>query len=92
MFVCVAGTLLGQQHKHKHGECAHVYVLGAWKHADAAAFFHAAQVFFRFTHVGVNLIHALLDAVQLLCTAAMGRDGNGVAMWMWSLWTLDGGW
>lgn len=37
------------------------------QHADAAALLHAGQVLLRLAHVGVDLVHALLDAVQLLC-------------------------
>lgn len=45
--------------------CKNILVAG--KHAESAAFLHPRQVLFSLTHVGVDLVHALLDAVELLC-------------------------
>lgn len=39
----------------------------AGQHTDSTALLHATQVFLGLSHVSVDLVHALLDAVQLLC-------------------------
>lgn len=42
-------------------------LLVAWQYANATALFHAAQILFSFTHVGIDLVHALLNAIELFC-------------------------
>lgn len=42
-------------------------LLVAWKNAETAALFHPSEIFLCLAHVGVDLVHALLDSVQLLC-------------------------
>lgn len=37
----------------------------AWKNAEAAALFHSREIFLGLAHVGVDLVHTLLDSVQL---------------------------
>lgn len=44
-----------------------IYVLFAGKHTNATAFFHATQILFSFTHIRINLVHTLLNTIQLLC-------------------------
>lgn len=39
------------------------------QHADSATFFHAAQRLLGVHHVRSNLVHVLLDPLQLLCMA-----------------------
>jgi hypothetical protein len=41
-------------------------LLVAGQNANATALLHAAQIFLGLTHVGVDLVHALLNAVELL--------------------------
>lgn len=38
----------------------------AWKNAETAALFHSSEIFLGLAHVGVDLVHTLLDSVQLL--------------------------
>lgn len=42
-------------------------LLVAWKNAETAALFHSGEIFLGLAHVGVDLVHTLLDSVQLLC-------------------------
>lgn len=44
------------------------YALVARQHTDPATFLHAREVLLCLAHVRVDLIHALLDSVQLLCS------------------------
>lgn len=44
-----------------------VNLLIAWKYTQSTAFFHPTQVLLSLSHVGVNLIHSLLNSIQLLC-------------------------
>lgn len=41
--------------------------LVAWEDAQTAAFFHPRQVLLSFLHVGIDLVHPLLNPVQLFC-------------------------
>lgn len=43
-------------------------ILIARQYANAAAFLHATEILLGFSHVGVDLVHALLDSIQLFCT------------------------
>lgn len=38
------------------------------QHTDAATLLHPSQVFLSFFHVSVDLVHTLLDSVQLFCS------------------------
>lgn len=49
-------------------------VLVARQNTDAATFLHPRQILFRFAHVGVDLIHSLLDSVQLFCPHTPTND------------------
>lgn len=44
-----------------------IVLLVTGKHAKAAALLHSSEIFLSLPHVGVNLVHALLDPVQLFC-------------------------
>lgn len=44
-----------------------LYSLVARQHTDTATLLHAGEVLLRLAHVRVDLVHALLDPVQLLC-------------------------
>jgi len=44
-----------------------MFILVTGKNAKATAFFHSGEILLSLPHVGVDLIHALLDPVQLFC-------------------------
>ena len=48
-------------------------LLVAGQNAKAAAFFHAREILLSFLHVGIDLVHALLDPVKLFCDHASSK-------------------
>lgn len=44
------------------------------QNADPAALLHPSQILFRLLHVCVDLVHALLDAVQLFCKTSSRKS------------------
>lgn len=55
------------------GSCLFVnrmeYLLVTGKNTNSTALLHATEIFLGFAHVGIDLIHSLLDAIELFCNA-----------------------
>lgn len=53
-----------------------MYSLLTRQHAQAAALLHAGEILLSLPHVGVDLVHAILDPVQLLCTTQTNAQSS----------------